>query len=238
MIYLTGDTHIPIDIQRLGSTHFWEQKKLTRKDYVIVLGDFGLLWKEDNVFRYWKHWLNQKPYTILWIDGNHENFDWIHRLPISEWHGGNVQILPHSKNIIHLMRGQIYTIEGKHFFTMGGAQSIDKEQRTEHISWWKEEIPSTMEGMQALDRLDAFLSAGNHIDYVLSHTCPYGIIRDMFPDFSGSYETDPTTKLLEAIRSRVEDTMEGWYFGHWHKNRDFYKYHCLYNKITQLVGCP
>ena len=47
MIYLTGDTHIPIDISKLNTISFPEQKQMTREDYVIVLGDFGLLWHED-----------------------------------------------------------------------------------------------------------------------------------------------------------------------------------------------
>ena len=41
-IYVTGDTHIPIDISKLNMREFPEQKELTREDYVIILGDFGL----------------------------------------------------------------------------------------------------------------------------------------------------------------------------------------------------
>lgn len=54
MIYLTGDTHIPIDIDidKLSSKSFPEQKQLTRDDFIVVLGDFGLLWREDTTYRY------------------------------------------------------------------------------------------------------------------------------------------------------------------------------------------
>ena len=54
-IFLTGDTHIPIDISKLNSKNFPEGKNLTKDDYVIVLGDFGLLWnyKEPSYGR-WK----------------------------------------------------------------------------------------------------------------------------------------------------------------------------------------
>lgn len=43
------------------------------------------------------------------------------------------------------MRGQVYSLSGKTIFTFGGANSTDKEQRIEHISWWKEEYPNYQE---------------------------------------------------------------------------------------------
>ena len=43
--------------------------------------------------------------------------------PVEQWHGGNVhKIRPH---VIHLMRGQVFELQGRTFFTMGGAQSHD-----------------------------------------------------------------------------------------------------------------
>ena len=124
MIYLTGDTHIPIDIEKLNTKNFPEQKKLSRDDYVIVLGDFGLLWQKNKTYEYWKKWLEEKNFTTLWIDGNHENHAWINSLPTESWNGGLIHRI--SENIIHLMRGQIFEIQGKTFFTCGGAASYDK----------------------------------------------------------------------------------------------------------------
>ena len=43
--------------------------------------------------------------------------------PIEDWHGGRVQHIRPS--VIHLMQGQICGIQGKTFFTMGGASSHD-----------------------------------------------------------------------------------------------------------------
>ena len=229
MIYLTGDTHIPIDIAKLSTVSFPEQKRMTQEDYVIVLGDFGLLWHEDKTYRHWLSWLEQKPFTILWLDGNHENHDWIGRLPVTEWHGGNVHRI--ADNILHLMRGQIFELSGKNFFVMGGADSIDKAHRQTGISWWPQEVPSAAEGMEALDRLHAWHAAGHRIDYVLTHTCPREIVYQMFHVHSD----DPTTKLLDAVNHEVIDKIEGWYFGHWHETKDFWKYHCLYNKVLRLL---
>mgnify|MGYP002975395777 CR=1 FL=1 len=44
MIYVTGDTHANIDIAKLNTTKFPQQKELTKNDFVIICGDFGLCW--------------------------------------------------------------------------------------------------------------------------------------------------------------------------------------------------
>ena len=41
MIYVTGDTHANIDIEKLNTTKFPQQKTLTKDDYLIICGDFG-----------------------------------------------------------------------------------------------------------------------------------------------------------------------------------------------------
>lgn len=224
MIYITGDTHIPIDISKLNTKNFPEQKKLTKNDYVIILGDFGLYWQKDKTFEFWWKWLQNKPYTILWIDGNHENFDWINSMEESEWHGGKVH---KDGNIIHLMRGQIYNIENKSFFTFGGADSIDKNNRIEGISWWKQEVPSFAEIEKGIDNLDLI---NYKVDYVLTHTCPFFLIKQMF--HAESWGQNNVEKIMQNFYEKIE--FQKWYFGHWHEDVKFGKFECLYNEIQQI----
>ena len=224
MIYLTGDTHIPIDIKKLNTKEFPEQKNLTRNDYVIVLGDFGLLWKKDRTYEYWKKWLEEKTFTVLWLDGNHCNFDWIDSLPVTTWHNGKVHQI--SENIIHLMRGQVFEIENNSIFVCGGATSYDKEMRVPHISWWPQEDISYKEADEALKNLE---NIGNKVDYVLSHTCPESIAREMYTEIT----PDPTVRFLEEVKNIV--SFKKWYFGHHHIDKDFgEKFTCLYNTIRKL----
>lgn len=85
-------------------------------------------------YEYWTTWLSRKPYTILFIDGNHDNFNFWDNQPVTrEWHG-KVQRHPDIPNAYHLMRGEIYEIDNKSIFTFGGAVSIDKSYRTENVS--------------------------------------------------------------------------------------------------------
>lgn len=224
MIFVTGDTHIPIDIKKLNSQKFPIQKDLTRSDIVIVLGDFGLLWKEDKEYLYWKRWLEKKKFTIAWLDGNHENFDWIDRLPVSEWNGGRVHRC--GENILHLMRGEVYTIEEKRFFVCGGATSTDQEFRKPYVSWWPIENVTNKEIEHALDNLDR----NGPVDFVLTHTCPEAVAAQMFQ--SGPL-WDGTAKFLDDVAERLPDVP--WYFGHWHEDKDWGRYHVLYNRVLRIV---
>ena len=120
-IFITGDTHG--DFTRFKKSIFYEQAELTKDDCVIITGDFGGIWDGGAEERHWLDWLEAKPFTTLFVSGNHENFDLLAEFPTEDWHGGKVQCIRPS--VIHLMRGQIYDIQGKTFFTMGGASSHD-----------------------------------------------------------------------------------------------------------------
>lgn len=87
MIYITGDTHgdfTRFSAKRLRRTGM----ELTKEDYIIICGDFGLCWAKDKTFEYHCKNFEEKPYTILWVQGNHENYDMIREYPLEEWHGG------------------------------------------------------------------------------------------------------------------------------------------------------
>ena len=123
-IFVTGDIHG--DARKFSSDSFSIGKDLTKEDYVIILGDFGLVWNKDEENKYeknWLDWLEEKPWTTLFIDGNHENFDRLNAYPIEEWNGGMVQKIRPS--VIHLMRGEIFDLQKYRFLAMGGAPSHD-----------------------------------------------------------------------------------------------------------------
>ena len=107
-IYITGDTHG--GFQRFGSKYFPQQKNMGREDYMIVAGDFGGLWDGSPKDQYWLDWLEEKPFTTLFVDGNHENFDLLNTLPERQWNGGRVHVV--REHVLHLMRGQVFTFGG------------------------------------------------------------------------------------------------------------------------------
>jgi hypothetical protein len=228
MIYLTGDTHG--DLSRLTSANWPKGKSLSKRDYLIILGDFGVLWnpKEDSSSKYWLNWLSKKPWTTLFLDGNHENFDLVDNLQTIDKFDSKVGRA--IDGVYHLRRGHVYTIEGITFFAMGGAASIDKAMRVENISWWAREQPSDKE----LELARYNLKAANHkIDYVLTHTCPTQVKNDLLSAYN---YTNNFYDPLEAKLSEIEFSLEykHWYFGHFHKNITLGKFTCLYEDIIFL----
>ena len=71
MIFITGDIHS--NIQRFFEDCFPEQKEMTKNDYVIIVGDFGVIFdrKESRTEREKLKALDKMPFTTLFIDGNH-----------------------------------------------------------------------------------------------------------------------------------------------------------------------
>lgn len=224
MIYLTGDTHIPHDIQKLSSKNFPEQRKLTNNDYVIICGDFGGVWNNSAEELYWRKWLNSKAFTTLFIDGNHENFELLNSFETIDFCGGKAHRI--SESIYHLMRGQIYNLKGKKVFTFGGAKSHDKQYRTEGRNWWKEELPSAEEIAAAYSVLE---SVDYNVDYVITHCAPNSVKNKLSVDF----ETDILTDFFEDILAKL--SFDKWYFGHYHIDKALKpEFRCLYYDIIEM----
>lgn len=224
MIYITGDTHIPHDIEKLNSKNFKEGKNLTKDDYLIITGDFGGVWLGEEKDYWWLNWLNDKPFATLFIDGNHENFDLLNRYPEISWKKGKVHKI--RKKVIHLMRGQVFEIDGNKIFTMGGASSIDKHLRKENVSWWKEELPSKEEIDEALNNLEEH---NFEVDYIITHTCSRRLKYQM-----GYTEIDSLNSFFDYLEDNLK--YKHWYFGHHHINKRFNeKQTCLFDEI-KLFG--
>jgi Icc-related predicted phosphoesterase len=209
MIYITGDTHIPIDVLKLSEEYFPAQATMKKSDYLIVCGDFGGVWDRSKEKEQILNELANRNFTTLFVDGNHENFDILDKMPVSQWHGGKVHFIRDS--IVHLMRGQVFDIDGKTFFTMGGGNSTDKAYRVPHRSWWKQEMPSEAEFRTGMDNLALH---NFRVDYVLTHTAPTDVVIQIRPVSSDEL---PLNEYLMEVKQRV--SFKKWFFGHFHQNQ-------------------
>lgn len=256
MIYITGDCHS--DFRRFSAEVFPEQKEMSKDDYVIICGDFGGIWHQEDSTKikqenYWLDWLEEKPFTTLFVDGNHENFNRINSFPVEKWMGGKIQRIRNS--IIHLMRGQIFQIENKLFFTFGGASSHDitdgilepedsdfKKKKTQldknplaqyrinNINWWMSELPNEEEMEEGLENLQ---KAGFKVDYIITHSPYTSLLKKM--STGSSYKSDRLTDYLQEIKQKTE--YKHWLFGHMHLNKtyDWERSSCLYEQIIRIL---
>ncbi len=209
MVYVTGDTHGEHSRFYTGLLH--QDGGLSENDYLIVCGDFGYVFNDNAYEKRFLDDLEKLPYTIAFVDGNHENFPAIYSYPIVAWHGGRAHRI--RKNIFHLMRGEVFGIEGKLFFVFGGAYSVDKYMRIEGRSWWQQELPCKEEYENAVHNLEIH---DYSVDYILTHTMP----REMITRF-GAYQDEhdmELTEFLDLIYHEVD--FRHWYCGHWHSDKD------------------
>ena len=255
-VWITGDIHgNPV---RLSTDSFYEQKEFNKnkdENIVIICGDFGLVWNRDNENKnekYWLDWLESKPFTTVFVDGNHENHIRLATYPIKEWHDGKVhEIRP---NVLHLMRGEIFIIEDKKFFTFGGASShdiqdgildyndenwrekakeLDKQgkymYRIKDLSWWEEELPTDEEMQHGLDVLK---KNNDTVDYIITHSPSTSELYLM--GGKGLYEPDILTNYLEEVKATTD--YEKHLFGHMHINKAINdKDICLYEQIIRIL---
>ena len=220
--YVCGDTHQDIDLRKLNSKRFCP-KNLNKNDYIFICGDCGAVWDHGGADCYLQKWYDQKPWTTLFIDGNHENFDFLEAYPVCEWNGGLVHFI--TPSLIHLMRGQIYTIDGRKIFTMGGASSHDKEYRKEGVSWWERELPSEEELETARKNL---ILSENCVDYVFTH-CAGNHLQDIVAP-----EKDKN-RLTDFLDSLENLSFKEWYFGHYHKDMKVDEKHiAIFENVIRL----
>lgn len=258
-IYVTADIH-GNPFSRFSTDAFYEQKEFSKnkdENVCIVLGDFGIIWQNDGESpeEKWKlDWLESKPFTTVFVDGNHDNHPRIYTYPIKEWNGGLVhEIRPH---VLHLIRGEIYTIEGKKFFAFGSASSNDiqdgildpddfdnydefkktwkqwdkqrKMFRVKGITWWDTELPNQDEMNNGIANLEKH---NWKVDYIITHSPPASVIALLG---HGLYEQDVLTKYLEEIRCNTE--YKRHFMGHMHINKALNdKDILLYEQIIRIV---
>ena len=172
--------------------------------------------------------LEKKKYVICFVDGTHENFDILNSYQPYRYKGGDAHKI--ASNIYHLCRGEIFTIDKKNLFVMGGGESEDIDMRTEGETWWKEEMPSAEELMRGAKNLKEF---DNKIDYVLTYEAP-AIAKDFIRLHTNrEMHLTPLNTYLQELMKAVE--YKHWYFGSLHMDLNISKkMTAVFNEIIEL----
>lgn len=173
---------------------------------ILHLGDYGY----DFLHSYREgveSALRRAKLTLQFVDGNHENFTWLHQRPIGE--DGRRQI---TRRVHHLPRGFRWEWDGLRFLALGGAFSVDRENRELNKSWWAEETIT--------DKDIAEATAGGPADVLVSHDCPGG---SYIPGLQRTAHYFSQSALLQAndhrhrLRKVVDVVQPRLFFhGHYH----------------------
>ena len=163
-------------------------------DMIICCGDFGY-WPNVSWGAPLSNIKLQGTKKILWCDGNHEDHWRLKERKSDEMEPG----------IIYMPRGSVYTLEdGRTIMFMGGADSIDKQHRTEGVSWFSEEV---------ITQKDLYNLPDIKIDIFITHTCPKELVPEMLK-YDDRKTNDPSNEALSALWQIYKPKL--WFFGHWH----------------------
>lgn len=201
MIYVTGDMHG--ELERFKAPAI---KKLRRGDTLIICGDFGFIWNGDKKEqRLLKH-LGRKKFNIAFVDGIHENHGLLRQYPVTEWCGGKVHQI--SGRLYHLMRGQVYQIEDKAIFTMGGGERHEADERDERYTGCLPAVEDLYEADRNLQRVDY------HVDAIVTHECT-GVVKNFL-----NMDYDACNHVFAFLNEAAQVIdYRYWYFGCQHLDK-------------------
>ena len=230
MIYITGDTH-----GEFGNVaHFCEQAQTGKRDILIILGDAGINYYGGERDAEKKKILEALPITIFAIHGNHEmrpqSIPAYHEV---EWHGGSVYVEDAYPHILFAKDGEVYDLDGKRTFVIGGAYSVDKAYRIlSGYGWWPDEQPSEEIKRKVEEKL-AELSWD--VDVVLTHTAPlcYEPIEVFLPGINQRMVDKSTEAWLAVIERQLE--YQKWYCGHYHTIKQVDRIEFMFDNFKEFT---
>ena len=222
-LFLCGDCHNDVDIHKLTTKKFPIQKELTKDDVMVVLGDWGAIWFGNSKDNYMINWWDNKPWTTFVVLGNHCNYNAIEKLPEVYKFGNSCY---KAGNSIYIAKsGNIYTICGEKCLAINGADSYDRDRRTENINWWRQERITQDDYNNASISL---AQNNDEIDFLFTHTGGSEVCR-----FLG-FNPTPSDYWIDMIKETISpDCRYKHYCGHYHVDKIVYRnIRILYDDIV------
>lgn len=244
--FITGDKHRNFQ----NVKNFCRDMNTRRKDVIIILGDSGFNYYEDERDNKLKSEISNLNITLFCIHGNKENRPQnVGTYGIRSFCGGKVYYEPKYPNIYFAIDGEIYNFEGKKYMVVGGAHSVDKMHcLEEHKPFWEDEMPDETTKAKVEQKLSA---EGNKIYGMMTHTCPIEYLpTEMFVSTRQNADIKRKSKKSKSknffkpdIDRSTEEWLgklekeidyEIWYCGHYHIDKEIDKINMMYSEIRPL----
>ena len=231
-IFLTGDTHGDFMDLITKTVRYG----ITERDLLIILGDVGINYYGNRKDERQKDRLAMIPSTILCIHGNHElrptNPEIEGKYHPIDWMGDIAYVEDYYPRFIMAADGARYHINGRDFFVIGGAYSVDKYYRLRMGYRWFQDEQLTSDEMDAIRENVA--THDYQEDIILAHTCPYDH-RPIEAFLNGIDESSVDT-TMECFLQEIIDMTEyiAFYCGHWHIEKQDGKIRFLFHDVISL----
>jgi hypothetical protein len=192
---------------------------------ILQLGDFGV-WQDNQGQKYLyrvNKLLTKLDMYVLVTLGNHENYTMVDNfVEIREGDWKGFKFDPKNPRIMYFQRGQVLTLNGVNFISLGGANSIDKFNRVEYRSWWPGEQISTgdmyrtQENALALEGgVDVFLA---HDVFASARLWENHRSADMGWSVRAFEYAQQSRDSLQLVAEVVKPKM--WFHGHYHRRME------------------
>lgn len=254
-LIVCGDTH-GSNVELFSYRNHPEFKNLDENDVVVILGDTAIGWPGfDGITKNSLRHVNDKPFTVVYMFGNHDNYDWSATLPLATeeskarhnvsgeglrqvvWDGVTYE----SQFVCD--SPMIADMAGYHCLMIPGADSHDideiyfPEEKSEMMRAKRggelyRTIGRSWWGGEAIDvrRLSNIITedvrAKEHFDLVLSHDCPASFLKKARPHGGTGDFMEPT--VGEKYLEALYRTIDYEFWFHGHMHYDFYPYYNFY----------
>ena len=244
--FITGDKHR--NFERVKN--FCRDMNTRRKDVLIVLGDTGFNYYEDERDDKLKKEISALNITLFCLHGNKENRPQnVGTYGIRNFCGGKVYYEPRYPNIFFAIDGEVYMFEGKKYMVVGGAHSVDKMRcLEENKPFWEDEMPDDAVKGKVEERL---ARESNRIYGMLTHTCPIKYLpTEMFVSTRQNAAIKRKSKKVKSkkiFKPDVDRSTEEWlgklekklnykvwYCGHYHIDKQIDKVNMMFHEIRPL----
>ena len=236
-VCIVGDTHgDDTFISRLHKMIELDRKRYTDPNdgvnTIIQLGDFSLFYNK-NIIHSISSWLNKnESYRWYWIDGNHDNHDYIDQVILDNEFTKDVPIAHYHERMFYCPRGSVTTIGKTKCMFVGGGVSIDKSERRYGVSWFPQETISYSDINRALDN-------NKDIKIMFTHDAPITTVLEKTLQTLALKTEDESYRHRMIISQLVDEIHPTVLFhGHYH-----YRYSALYSSpdgkktVVQGLDC-